>query len=138
MSFRTSAVSALAHALPATRDNRLLILIYHRVHPQPDPMFPGEVDAFTFRHADGPVAAVLQSVAAPRSRGGPKAGSTAARSVCVTFDDGYADNATEALPILVRNSVPATFFVAPGFLDGGRMWNDTIIETVRRGAVWSR
>ena len=25
----------------------------------------------------------------------------------------------------------ATFFVASGFLDGGRMWNDTVIESVR-------
>jgi len=28
--------------------------------------------------------------------------------------------------------VPATFFVAPGFLGHGRMWNDSIIEAVRR------
>jgi hypothetical protein len=27
--------------------------------------------------------------------------------------------------------VPATFFVATGFIDGGRMWNDSVIETVR-------
>jgi peptidoglycan/xylan/chitin deacetylase (PgdA/CDA1 family) len=26
----------------------------------------------------------------------------------------------------------ATFFVASGFIDGGRMWNDTVIEFVRR------
>jgi peptidoglycan/xylan/chitin deacetylase (PgdA/CDA1 family) len=33
--------------------------------------------------------------------------------------------------------VPATFFIATGFLNGGRMWNDSVIEAVRnaRGAV---
>lgn len=54
------------------------------------------------------------------------------RTVSVTFDDGYADNCTVALPILEKFNVPATFFVASGFIDGGRMWNDSIIETFRR------
>jgi len=53
------------------------------------------------------------------------------RAVCVTFDDGYADNESVALPILNKWRVPATVFVASGFLEGGRMWNDTVIEGVR-------
>jgi peptidoglycan/xylan/chitin deacetylase (PgdA/CDA1 family) len=50
----------------------------------------------------------------------------------VTFDDGYADNVTVALPYLRRRGIPATFFLATAFVDGGRMWNDSVIETVRR------
>lgn len=128
----TSAVSFLAQALPATRDNRLLILIYHRVHPQPDPMFPNEVDASRFDMQMGLLRRYCNPLPLQNAVAGLKRGALPPRSVCVTFDDGYADNATEALPILIQNGVPATFFVAPGFLDGGRMWNDSIIETVRR------
>jgi len=54
------------------------------------------------------------------------------RAACVTFDDGYADNAEVALPILQKYGIRATFFVATRFLNGGRMWNDTVIELIRR------
>jgi peptidoglycan/xylan/chitin deacetylase (PgdA/CDA1 family) len=35
-------------------------------------------------------------------------------AVCITFDDGYADNAREALPILEEVGAPATFFISTG------------------------
>jgi peptidoglycan/xylan/chitin deacetylase (PgdA/CDA1 family) len=60
-----------------------------------------------------------------------KVGALPSRAACITFDDGYADNAEVALPILKRLGLPATFFVATGYLNGGRMFNDTVIETIR-------
>jgi peptidoglycan/xylan/chitin deacetylase (PgdA/CDA1 family) len=41
-------------------------------------------------------------------------GSRASRSpaVCITFDDGYADNCRTALPWLIEQGVPFTYFVA--------------------------
>ncbi len=60
-----------------------------------------------------------------------KAGTLPTRACAITFDDGYADNHDVALPILRAAGLPATFFVSTGFLNGGRMWNDTLIETIR-------
>ncbi|MGE5611970.1 MAG: polysaccharide deacetylase family protein [Bacillota bacterium] len=34
----------------------------------------------------------------------------------VTFDDGYRDNFTAAVPVLLDEGVPATFFIATGFI----------------------
>ena len=55
-------------------------------------------------------------------------------AVCVTFDDGYADNALEALPILEELGVPATFFVSTGAIGNrcGFWWDELgsiILET---------
>lgn len=60
-----------------------------------------------------------------------QAGTLPERAACLSFDDGYADNFHVALPILQHYGLSATFFIATGFLDGGRMWNDSVIETVR-------
>ena len=62
---------------------------------------------------------------------GLKRGCLPPRALSITFDDGYRDNHDIALPILLQLGLPATFFVATGFLDGGRMFNDTVIEAVR-------
>lgn len=42
----------------------------------------------------------------------------AGRSLLITFDDGYADNLGEALPILEELDAPCIIFVVPGYLDG--------------------
>lgn len=49
--------------------------------------------------------------------------------VCITFDDGYLDNYTNATPILIRHQLSATFFVTTGLIGtSGRFPHD-----VRRG-----
>ena len=110
---------------------RLLILTYHRVCPQRDSLVAGNAHAAGFARQMQVLARGFRVLPLAEAAERLQAGTLPARAVCISFDDGYADNADVAAPILARYGLPATFFIATGFLDGGRMWNDTIIETVR-------
>ena len=117
---------------PAGANARLSVLIFHRVLSQPDPLFPDEVDAHRFDTLCGWLARWLHVLPLDEAVARLKAGTLPARAACITFDDGYADNYHVALPILQRHRLTSTFFIATGFLDAGRMWNDTVIESVRQ------
>jgi peptidoglycan/xylan/chitin deacetylase (PgdA/CDA1 family) len=125
------AAKAASAALALRVGPRLNVLIFHRVLPSPDPLFPGEVDAARFERQMSMVAKAFQVLPLAMAARHLAQGSLPNRALAITFDDGYADNETIAMPILRRLRLPATFFVATGFLDGGRMWNDSVIECLR-------
>jgi len=110
---------------------KLFILIYHRVFIEPDFMNPGEVDKTAFSWQMELISKYFNVLPMSDALQKLHSESLPARAVCISFDDGYADNFTTALPILQQLNLPAIFFIASGYLDGGRMWNDTIIEAIR-------
>ncbi len=117
---------------PAGANARLSILIYHRVMAETDPLFPDEPTVDSFDTQMGQVRQVFNVLPLPEAISRLKSGTLPARAACITFDDGYADNLTRAAPILKKHGLTATFFVASAYLNGGRMFNDTVIEAIRR------
>lgn len=129
-------MTPLFHLLsPAGARARLSVLIFHRVLREPDPLFPDEVDAVRFDALLGWVKSWFNVLPLDEAARRLKDGSLPARAAALTFDDGYADNHDAALPLLQKHGLPCSFFIATGFLDGGRMWNDTLIESVRRSPL---
>ncbi len=60
-------------------------------------------------------------------------------SMVLTFDDGYRNNFTHALPILRRYNAPATFFVPTGFLENARpFWFDRLDYALQQAQVNGR
>ena len=132
-----SMVSALLRGIlslisPAGQRAKLQILIYHRVLPKPDLLFSDDLDAEAFNWQ----LAVLKNYfnVLPLKDALERLGRQAIpkRAACITFDDGYADNADVALNIIRRHNLTATFFISTGYLDGGIMWNDAVIEVIRK------
>lgn len=114
------------------RRGSLLVLTYHRVLREPDPLMPGEPDALEFAAQMDMLSSIFNIIHLREARQRLLAGTLPLRAMCITFDDGYANNCEVALPILRERRIPATVFVATGYLNGGRMFNDTIIEAIRR------
>jgi peptidoglycan/xylan/chitin deacetylase (PgdA/CDA1 family) len=106
---------------------RPIILLYHRVCELPaDPQllavspcnFADQLDVLRGRMQ--PLSLDDMFALAARGR-------LPERAVCLTFDDGYADNLVHARPLLAARGMPATVFVATGWLGSTReFWWDEL------------
>ncbi len=94
------------------------ILMYHEVADRAATASPLAVPPAAFAAqlavlADGGFVPVTASVLADALAGGSP---LPPRAVVITFDDGYADFHSAALPLLAARGFPATVFVTPGWV----------------------
>lgn len=116
---------------PSGGRGKLFVFIFHRVVVQNDALLPGEPDAVQFDWMMHFVKKTFQVLPFGEAVSLLNRGKLPAAAACITFDDGYQDNFSVAMPILQRHGLKGTFFISTGFLNGGRMWNDDIIEAIR-------
>ena len=112
--------------------SRFLVLAYHRVLDSPDGLRPGQTFAEMFAGHASVLSRVFNVIDLSEIPAMLDADAVPPRAVAITFDDGYRDNYRTALPIIDKFNIKASFFIATGFLDGGIMWNDAIIEAIRQ------
>jgi peptidoglycan/xylan/chitin deacetylase (PgdA/CDA1 family) len=99
--------------------------MYHRVDSAPvDPwklaVAPSEFDRQISRlRQEADIVPLARACSRRRSLRG-----RARPTVAITFDDGYACNLLNALPVLERYGAPATIFVATSFLGEPSFWWD--------------
>lgn len=108
----------------------ILVLLYHRVCELPQDPHALAVSPQNFRdhmewlRARFPIVTFDQDWSSLKEPG-----------VCITFDDGYADNVTNALPILEELGLHATFFITTGMIDSDReFWWDELEQLLASGA----
>ena len=101
------------------RADGAVVLLYHRVGARsslaidlPEPLFAAQVEELVAGAQVASLDALLAAVAEPHAPG--------VTPVAITFDDGTADFAEVALPVLSRFAATATLYVATDFVDRGR------------------
>lgn len=136
---RTSSLAApvirmLGDAIAArAEERRLCIVNYHRILAVPDPLLESEPTIETFRWQMDLLADCFNVIPLDDAVDLLAEGCLPPRAVCITFDDGYRSVHDLALPILRERRLPATVFVTSGHMaDDSSMWNDMILEAVRR------
>ena len=107
------------------------VLIYHRVGRRTDVEvdLPAELFAeqLAWLRAQADVVTLEEALARLAAPSGTAAAADASGDrpvVAVTFDDGTADFAEVAVPLLAEHGVPATLYVATAFVDEGRSFPD--------------
>ena len=114
------------------RSPGLSILLFHRVLAAADPFRAGDMTAVEFEAVVCNLARNFSVLPLQEGIERLSKNSLPRAALSITFDDGYRDNLEVAMPILTACGLPATFFIATGFLDGSWMWNDRIIEACKR------
>lgn len=102
------------------------ILMYHSIGDDTDDPYALSVKAFrkqiSWLSEHGfevvPLSSLLQSIQSRHYR-------ILRKKVVITFDDGYQDFFTNALPILLDRKVPATVFLVTDMLGGRPSWNES-------------
>jgi peptidoglycan/xylan/chitin deacetylase (PgdA/CDA1 family) len=106
------------------------VVFYHSVHPAQDLSIKPALFA---EHVDWLLANGFQILTFSQLTKRVQAGDGASKLVCITFDDGYADNYEYAVPILMHRQIQATFFVVTGLMsdsaplssnDGNYLYSD--------------
>lgn len=108
------------------------VFLYHRVNPDEDPFFPA-VSVKIFEEQMRYLARKFHVLSlANIVRRIQRGQGVEPMTIAITFDDGYRDNYTFAHPILRKYRLPATLFVATGFIGSNLlMWNDRLAWAVK-------
>jgi peptidoglycan/xylan/chitin deacetylase (PgdA/CDA1 family) len=108
-----------------------LILMYHRIADEPADPWGLSVHPARFEEQLALLRRTRDPLPLADFVGRLRAGTLPPRAVALTFDDGYVDNLVAAKPRLTAVGIPATVFLATGYLDrSGEFWWDEVAGLV--------
>jgi peptidoglycan/xylan/chitin deacetylase (PgdA/CDA1 family) len=99
-----------------------VILSYHRICSSDLDPWGLRVSAQNFHSQLAVLRKFATPVSLPEFVAGFHSGESPEPSVVITFDDGYVDNFTHALPLIREFEVPATIFISSGYLEQPYFW----------------
>lgn len=138
--WRVTQQAILHPTFPFVRRRRQVsyqILRYHRVNDEHDPFF-GAVPVNLFTRQMEMLARYFTVLPLQDLVERAEGNDIPPKAVAITFDDGYRDNYEHAFPILKELGMPATIFLATGWLDSRvPLWHDVLFDALRRTSAES-
>lgn len=116
--------------LNALTRGKLTTLLFHKVPQTRHPLLPAEMALADFTATLEATLRRFRILPLDEAITALRAGNLPPNAACITFDDGYPDWRTGALPVLERLGVHATFFLTAGQYSGLPMWNERILHAV--------
>jgi peptidoglycan/xylan/chitin deacetylase (PgdA/CDA1 family) len=110
----------------------LSILYYHHVFAENEPYHPDDTNAQDFEQQISFLQKHFNILALEEAINLREKNQLPPKALVITFDDGYKDNYTNALPILEKLHCPATFFIATKGVEKGYLWNDEIEQAIKQ------
>lgn len=117
--------------LQSLSKDKLSVFLFHKVPLQFDPLVPHDVSMARFEHLLDHTLSQFNVLPLEDAVKLLQSGRLPRRAACITFDDGYVDWMTGALPALKQRNLHATFFVTTGQFDGLPLWHERIQAAVR-------
>jgi len=122
----------MPHTINKSSHQILHVLTYHRVLDKHDPLQPDITTKHQFSFQMGIIKRLFNVIDLEEAIIQLKENRLPKRTIAITFDDGYRDNYTTALPILKKYDLTATFFLISSAIQNDQwLWHDLIIEGIR-------
>jgi peptidoglycan/xylan/chitin deacetylase (PgdA/CDA1 family) len=130
------------HGCLTNRTGSAVFLCFHSVHPSGPPFLSITPELFERQIAMLARAGFASGTLADLDKLG--AGRPPRRLAFITFDDGFADNAEIALPIMLRHGFRPILFILPALIDAGELcWENLGVDRRRyadmlRALTWDQ
>lgn len=117
------------------KENPLAIIYFHHVFKHKNEFHPDDIIAadfdkkikFLMKHFN--ILALSEAIELLKTKRLPS------KALVITFDDGYQDNFTVAVPILKKHHCPATFFISTSGIEEGCLWNDKVEQLLNNTKI---
>lgn len=111
--------------------DKLSVFLFHKVPQQAHSLVPGDITLARFERLLDEVVSQFRVVPLDDAAVRLQARRLPRRAACITFDDGYADWMSGAVPALRKRNLHATFFITTGqFGNGAPLWHERIQAAV--------
>jgi peptidoglycan/xylan/chitin deacetylase (PgdA/CDA1 family) len=126
----------------STKKQKIPILMYHSISSYASPRFRSCIvspevfdEHLLYLERSHYTSVTVTQFVQAMARGGE---GLPPRPMILTFDDGYADFYTEALPALRRHGFTATLYIATAFIGGTSRWLQHMGEGLRPMLTWDQ